>query len=101
MTSVMAATATANRKASSTVGCATSSASLENMKLMPKITADVSAASSERIWIFFSFMVSTSFCVTRLSYHTRAGKARDGFAASFADISAYFRRSVSTTPSSQ
>ena len=78
MTSVMAATATANRKASSTVGCATSSASLENMKLMPKITADVSAASSERIWIFFSFMVSTSFCVTRLSYHRRAGKARDG-----------------------
>ena len=52
-TSVMAATATVNRKASSTVGAATSSASLENMKLMPKITSAVMAASSDRVWVFF------------------------------------------------
>lgn len=56
MTSDMAATATVNRKASSTVGAATSSASLENIKLMPKITAEVSAASSDSVCVFFCVM---------------------------------------------
>ena len=61
MTSDMAATATVNRTASSTVGAAFSSASLENMKLMPKMTAAVMAASSDSVWILFCVMTS-SFC---------------------------------------
>ena len=56
MASVMAATATVKRKASSTEGWATARASLENMKLMPKMTEATSAASRLRIWIFSCFM---------------------------------------------
>ena len=57
------ATATVNRKASSTVGCATASASLENMKLMPKITSAVMAASRDSPCNFFSFIGNTSLII--------------------------------------
>ena len=43
------------------LACATSSASLENMKLMPKITADVSAASS--VINSLLYMITSSFTI--------------------------------------
>ena len=70
MTSDMAATATMNRKASSTVGAAVASAIFENIKLMPKMVAAVSAASSDRICSFFWSIGNTSFSLTPVSYHT-------------------------------
>ena len=66
MTSDMATKAVINRNASSTVGLATSSASLENMKLMPKMTAASSANTSDRVRFFFSCIVSSFF---RSAFH--------------------------------
>ena len=42
---------------------------------------EISAASSERMCSFFSFIGSTSFCITPVSYHIAGGKARKSTAA--------------------
>ena len=56
----MAIKATANRNASSTVGLATASASLENMKLMPKMALASMANTSDIVWVFLLCIVLIS-----------------------------------------
>ena len=98
MTSDMAAKAIKKRKASSTVGLATSSASLENMKLMPKMALASRANTSDRVWVFLLCIGFISLSKYGLSYHIRRISATGNIAgtncASILEMS--FRASAHT-----
>ena len=82
ITSVMAIKATANRNASSTVGLATASASLENMKLMPKMALASRANTSDMVWVFLLCIVLISLSNFDSSYHRKAFSATGNWGVS-------------------
>ena len=78
----MAIKATANRNASSTVGLATASASLENMKLMPKMALASRANTSDMVWVFLLCIVLISLSNFDSSYHRKAFSATGNWGVS-------------------
>ena len=90
MTSDMAVKAIKKRKASSTVGFATSSASLENMKLMPKMALANRANTNDRVWVFLLCIAIISLSKYGLSYHINVFSATGNLGVSLSGAKTAF-----------